>query len=109
MKLFITVVQEDDADAVSAALSEQDFRSTRINSAGGFLRRGNVTFLVGVDEARTGDLLDLIRRHATTRVQVVTPVPAMFEPGETAVPYPVEVQVGGATVFVFDVDRFERL
>ncbi len=109
MKLFLAIVQDEDAGGLSDSLVEARFGFTRINTAGGFLRKGNVTFLMGVEEERIGELLALVRRNATTRMQIVSPVPAMMEPGELAVPYPVEVQVGGATMFVFDVERFERL
>ena len=109
MKLFVIIVQQQDADGLGALMLDADIRFTRIDSAGGFLQQGNVTFLTGVDDDRIGDLLGVIKRGATTRVQMVSPVPAMLEPGELAVPYPVEVQVGGATIFGFDVERFEPL
>ena len=109
MKLFIAIVQDEDADGLAAALVEEGFRFTRLSTAGGFLRRGNVTFLLGVEQERIGALLAVVRRNAKTRMQIASPIPAMMEPGELAVPYPVEVQVGGATMFVFDVERFERL
>ncbi len=109
MKLFVAVVQEEDAGGLGDALREDGFHFTRIGTAGGFLRHRNVTFLLGVEQDRVGALLGIIRRHAITRMQVVSPVPAMMEPGELAAPYPVEVQVGGATIFAFDVERIERL
>ena len=109
MKLFIIIVQQQDADGLAELMREADVRFTRIDSAGGFLQQGNVTFLTGVDDERIGELLAVIKRGATTRVQMVSPIPAMLEPGELAVPYPAEVQVGGATIFGFDVERFERL
>jgi len=109
VKLFVAIVQEEDADGLADSLVTANFRFTRINTAGGFLRQGNVTFLLGVEDERIGALLALVRRNATTRVQIVSPIPAMMEPGELAMPYPVQVQVGGATMFVFDVERYEQL
>jgi uncharacterized protein YaaQ len=109
MKLFVVVVQQQDSDGLADSMLASAISFTRIDSAGGFLQQGNVTFLVGIDDAKIGDLLALVKHGATTRVQMVSPVPAMIEPGELAVPYPVEVQVGGATIFGFDVERFERL
>ncbi|HEX2987961.1 MAG TPA: cyclic-di-AMP receptor, partial [Chloroflexota bacterium] len=44
-----------------------------------------------------------------TRTQYINPLPPVMEPGEFYMPYPVEVQVGGATVFVLNVERWERL
>ena len=109
MKLFFAIIQDEDADGLTTALVQDGFRFTRMTTAGGFLRTGNVTFLLGVEDDRVGTLLAVVRRTCNTRMQVVSPIPAMMEPGELAVPYPVEVQVGGATMFVFDVERFERL
>ena len=109
MKLVIAIVQDEDADALSDSLTSEKYGLTRLNTAGGFLRQGNVSFLMGVEESRLGQLLSIIRRNCVTRTQYVNPLPPIMEPGEFYMPYPVEVQVGGATVFVFDVERFERL
>lgn len=109
MKLFVVIVQQQDSDGLAELMLASSIGFTLIDTSGGFLGQGNVTFLVGIDDAKTGELLALVKHGATTRVQMVSPVPAMMEPGELAVPYPVEVQVGGATIFSFDVERFERL
>jgi len=109
MKLVLAIVQDEDANALSESLLAERFSLTRINTAGGFLREGNVSFLLGVDEERLGQLLSIIRRNCVTRTQYINPLPPIMEPGEFYMPYPVEVQVGGATVFVFEVERFEQL
>ncbi len=109
VKLVLAIVQDEDANALSESLLAERFSLTRINTAGGFLREGNVSFLLGVEEDRLGQLLSIIRRNCVTRTQYVNPLPPIMEPGEFYMPYPVEVQVGGATVFVFDVERFEQL
>ncbi|MDE2862354.1 MAG: cyclic-di-AMP receptor, partial [Chloroflexota bacterium] len=51
----------------------------------------------------------IVRANCQTRTQYVNPIPPIMEPGEFYIPYPVEVQVGGATVFVIDLERYERL
>ena len=109
VKLVLAIVQDEDANALSESLLAERFGLTRINTAGGFLREGNVSFLLGVEEEKLGQLLSIIRRNCVTRTQYVNPLPPIMEPGEFYMPYPVEVQVGGATVFVFDVERFEQL
>ena len=109
MRLVVAIVQDEDADSLADSLIAENFGLTRINSAGGLLRQGNVSFLLGLEEDRLGQLLSIIRRNCVTRTQYVNPLPPIMEPGEFYMPYPVEVQVGGATVFVFDVERFERL
>ncbi len=108
MKLVIAIVQNDDAGSLSDALREQNYPSTLISTTGGFLREGNSTFLVGVKEDQVEPLLVLIKENCKTRTQLVNPMPPVVEPGELYLSQPVEVQVGGATVFVIDVQRFEK-
>jgi len=90
-------------------LSEAGFGVTRIKSVGGFLKRQNATFLIGVPDNRLDEVIQLIREQCHTRTESVSPVPPLVEPGEVYLPYPVEVEVGGATVFVLNVERLERL
>ena len=84
-------------------------RSSRLHSSGGFLKEGNSTILVGVEDDRVDAVLKLISDNCHSRRQFVNPMPPIMEPGEFYMPYPVEVEVGGATVFVLPVERFERL
>lgn len=109
MKLVIAVIQGKDAENLVGALRDAGYRSTQINSAGGFLRENNVTLLIGVEDAYVPDVLRLIEQNCYTRTQYVNPLLPIMEPGEFYVPNPVEVQVGGATVFVLNVRRCERM
>ena len=108
-KLVIAIVQDEDANSLADDLVANNFGLTRINTAGGFLRQGNVSFLIGTPSDRLGELLTIVRANCQTRTQYVNPIPPIMEPGEFYIPYPVEVQVGGATVFVIDLERYERL
>ena len=58
-KLVIAVIQNEVADTVVDALLEADFRTTRLASTGGFLRRGNTTLMIGADENQVDYVLDL--------------------------------------------------
>jgi len=109
MKLVIAIVQRDDAGTLIDVLTEKGYRATRINTAGGFLKEGNATVLVGVEDSQVDEILSLVEANCNTRTQYINPLPPVMEPGEFYMPYPVEVQVGGATVFVLNVDRYERL
>lgn len=109
MKLVIAVVQEKDADGLLRALTDRGFRATRVNSSGGFLRERNVTLLIGVQESYVTDVVRIIRQNCHARTQFVNPLMPILEPGEFYVASPVEVQVGGATVFVLGVERYERI
>ena len=107
MKLIIAIVNYDDANAVTQNLSKNGFSSTRLSTTGGFLLAGNVTLLIGVEADRVQGAIDLIRECSHSRRQMV---PAITEMSHGFMPVmPVEVTVGGATIFVVDVERFERL
>ena len=107
MKLVIAIVNRDDANTVTQNLAKQGFYSTKLASSGGFLLAGNVTLLIGVAEEKVQKVIDIIHEHSHSRKQLI---PATSEMGMTYLPtMPVEVTVGGATVFVVDVERFERL
>ena len=107
MKLIVAIVNYDDANSVTQALSKNGFSSTRLSTPGGFLLAGNVTLLIGVEEDQVQAAIDLIRERSHSRKQMV---PALTEMSYGFMPVmPVEVTVGGATVFVLDVERFERL
>ncbi len=109
MKLVIAVVQGSDADPLLEALTHRGFRATQINSAGGFLRERNVTLLIGVEEEYVADVREIVKNNCHSRTRFVNPLMPIVEPGEFYVPSPVEVLVGGATLFVLAVERYERL
>jgi len=109
MKLVTAIVHSEDAASLVDALLEKEYRATRLQSSGGFLKQSNATILVGVDDQQVDDVMAIIRANCKSRTQVVNPMPPIMEPGEFFMPYPLEVEVGGATVFVLPVERFERL
>lgn len=92
MKLLVTIVQDQDVPALIEGLMERDFRATKLASTGGFLRAGNTTLLIGVEDDRLDEVITLIKNTCKGT-----------ERGEPA------VSVGGATVFSVDVERFERI
>ncbi|TYP57391.1 cyclic-di-AMP receptor [Thermosediminibacter litoriperuensis] len=107
MKMIMAVVQDIDSAKLVEELTRNNIGVTRLASTGGFLKRGNTTLMIGVEEERLKDVIKIIERICRPRKQVVTPFPAA--PGETMIPYPIEVTVGGATVFVMNVERFEKI
>jgi uncharacterized protein YaaQ len=108
MKLIMSIVNSDDARPLLEVLSKKGYRATMVSTTGGFLREGNSTVLIGVEDDSAHSVLDLIKENCHVRKQFVNPLPPIMEPGELYMPSPIEVQVGGATVFVLDVERFER-
>ena len=109
VKLVVAIVSPEDAGPLVDALLEGEFRATRLHSSGGFLKRTNATVLFGVDDEAVEEVLGIVRENCHSRTQLVNPMPPILEPGEFFLPYPLEVEVGGATVFVLPVERFERL
>lgn len=108
MKLVVAVVQDQDSNRLSNVLMKNNFRATKLASTGGFLRSGNTTFLIGVEDAKVAPLLDLIRENCRARDQLVSPVSPLGGNADAYIPYPVEVEVGGATVFVLPIEQFHH-
>lgn len=108
MKMILAVVQDKDSNRLSNALIKANYRATKLASTGGFLKAGNTTFLIGVDDEKVEDIFQIIRDNCKLREQLVAPVSPMGGTTDSYVPYPVEVQVGGAAVFVLPVERFEH-
>jgi len=104
MKLILAVVQHQDAGHLVQALNELGFRVTRLSSQGGFLREGNVTLLLSVDDTQVNLVIKTVREHCSTRTRYVSPMPPIAESGEFYPPAPLEVQVGGATIFVLKAE-----
>lgn len=107
MKLIIAIVNSDDASSVQGSLTENGFFVTKLATSGGFLKKGNVTFFVGTDEERVEEALAVIKASSKKRVEKEPTVPPT-EMGEFFTPVMVDVLVGGATVFVLDVDQFKK-
>lgn len=104
----MAVVQDKDSNRLSSALVKADFKATKLASTGGFLRSGNTTFIIGTETPRVNQLLNVIRENCESREQMVAPISPMGGNADSYVPHPVEVEVGGATVFVLSVEEFQQ-
>ena len=100
MKIVIAIVQNADRNNLTNALRQAKIRHTRLNTVGGFLRQGNTTFLIGVDEDTVDRTLSLINDHCQEREVLHRPGAGALHPD--AYVSPVHVQVGGATIFIVD-------
>lgn len=108
-KLLVVIVSDHDADGLIRAMVERGLAATKIGSTGGFLRRGQSTLLIGVPAVDVDDVINAIRQTCPARSELLT-VGALPLAGEIPfVTEPVEVRVGGAVVFVLNVERFERV
>jgi uncharacterized protein YaaQ len=108
LKLVVIIASDPDADRLMRKLVEQGYPATKVSSTGGFLHRGNATILSGVDMDEVDQVMSLVRSECRARTELV-PVQTLpfFGEGSTLVE-PVEVRVGGAIVFVLNVERFEK-
>ncbi|NLX10198.1 MAG: hypothetical protein GXY36_11120 [Chloroflexi bacterium] len=108
MKLIIAVVQDQDADRTVKALNERGYRVTRVASTGGFFRVGNTTLLSGVADPEVGNVIELLKTTCERRTRLIPAGPNIVESAAMMGAF-VEVEVGGATVFVLDVEHFEQI
>lgn len=109
MKLIIAIVQDEDASHLVTELMDAGFGVTKLATTGGFLRAGNTTLLVGVDDEKLDPCMQIIERICKSRKQIATSPVTMGGATGMYAPYPIEVTVGGATVFVLSVDRFSKI
>ncbi|MDI7247160.1 MAG: cyclic-di-AMP receptor [Bacillota bacterium] len=108
MRLVFAIVRDSDASALLDAFAERHIGATRLASTGGFLREGNTTFLIGVEDERVQEVIGIIAECCPRRVEASP----QFTPGMGQMPsagVPVEVEAGGAIVFVTEVEDFIRI
>lgn len=108
MKLVVAIVQDQDVSTLLDDLTENEFRVTKLASTGGFLKAGNTTLLIGVEDDEVEDVLDLVRSNCETR-EITTSLLTVTMPGDTYIPYPLEVKIGGANIFVLDVEKYIKI
>ena len=111
MKLVIAIVQDEDASRLVNQLMKNGFGVTKLATTGGFLRAGNTTLLIGVDDDKLTNVMEIIEKVCKSRKQLTATPSSVSAMGAMpgAASYPVEVTGGGATVFVMSVDQFVKL
>lgn len=111
MKLIVAIVQDEDASRLVNQLMKNGYGVTKLATTGGFLRAGNTTLLIGVDDEKLHCVMEIIEQVCKSRKQITAAPSSMGSMGGMpgAASYPVEVTVGGATVFVMSVDQFVKL
>ncbi len=109
MKLVIAMVQDDDAADLVDAITEAGFRVTKLASTGGFLKSGNTTLMIGVEANKVQNVIDVVEDVCKTRKQIITTPTPITGNIDMYMSYPIEIEVGGATIFVVDVDQFIKI
>ncbi len=107
MKLVVAIVNNDDSHTVQGALTNGGYFVTKLSTTGGFLKKGNTTFMIGVNKDKVDEVLEIIKANAKKRVEREPTVPPT-EMGEFFTPIMIDVLVGGATVFVLPIEQFEK-
>ena len=107
MKLIIAIINNDDCPSVLSELTHKGYGATKLSTSGGFLKAGNSTLLIGTENEKVDDVIAVISEFSRKRTQMVTPSPSFMAEG--FISRAVEVTVGGATVFVLDVEQFIKL
>ena len=107
MKLIIAIINNDDSHTVLSELMNKGFYVTKLATKGGFLKAGNTTVLIGVEDEKKDQVLEIIGSHSKKRTAIIPAVQAFED--EIFVPHPVKITVGGATVFVIDVEQFQKM
>lgn len=107
MKLVYAIVNSDDTYAVSKGLLKKGIRATKLSSTGGFLSAGNTTFMICCQDDEVDLVIEACKKHSRKRKQFVPSATVLGPEGGAS--YPVEVTIGGATIFVTDIERFEKV
>lgn len=107
MKLIMAIVSNDDSNKVSSKLTNAGFSVTRLATTGGFLLSGNTTLIIGAQDDKVDEIFEIISANSKKRTRMV-PSSASYGVGMYTA-FPVEVSVGGATIFVMNVERFEKI
>ena len=107
MKLVYAIINNDDSHSVASSLTKNGFQATKLASTGGFLMSGNTTFLLCAEDDKVDEIIEVIAKHSRRRKQFV-PSATSYGVG-TYTSFPVEVSVGGATIFVTNIERFEKV
>lgn len=109
MKLIIAIVHDEDASELVDTLTDGGYGVTKLATTGGFLRSGNTTLLIGTEADKVDEVMNIVGEISKTRKGIITPPSPVLGSTGVYVPSPMEVTIGGATVFVLDVDRFEKM
>ena len=109
MKMLLAIVHNEDAPLLINELNEKKYFVTKLATTGGFLKKGNTTLMIGAEDDKVQEVIDIIKQECGQHQKLTVNMP--YISGTTMVNYatmPMNVEVGGATIFVIDVDRYEK-
>lgn len=107
MKLILAIVSSDDSSSVENALAKEKFHFTKLSSNGGFLKEGKSTIIIGCEDDLVDKAIDIVGSQSKKREEITTSnLPFEFN---NFLNFPIKVNVGGATIFVLDVEKFIKI
>ena len=112
MKMLLAIVHNEDAPLLINELNEKKYFVTKLATTGGFLKKGNTTLLLGIEDEKVDAVCEIIKQHSGKRQQIkyTPPAPSNCNVYPNAVSsVPVNVEVGGATIFIMPVDDFRKV
>jgi uncharacterized protein YaaQ len=106
-QLLIATVSSSQAGALMDKLTQDGFYVTRVDSSGGILYEAAVSLFIGLNQSHLPRLLERLREYCPTRRRLI---PAHIEaPLLDVQPVMIEAEIGGATIYVLDIERFEQV
>ena len=108
MKLIIAIVNKEDSSDLIHQLGKANFMSTKLATTGGFLRAGNITLLIGTEKERVDECIEIMRKCCSQHTQLINPASVNYA-DQVFSPSPISVTIGGATVFVLEIDQFIKM
>lgn len=111
MKMVFAIVHDEDSGFVIDNLTKHEYMVTKLSSSGGFLKRGSTTLLIGTDDDKVDNVINIIKEECSNRRQITVNAPYVSG-GVQPISYasvPMNVEIGGATVFVIDVAQYMKI
>ena len=108
--MIYAIVRNDNEDDVVSQLTQHHYSVTRLSTTGGFLRKGNTTLMIGAEDEKVDEVISLIKQECGQHQKLTVNMP--YISGTSMVNYatmPMHVEVGGATIFVVNVERYEKI
>lgn len=109
MKLMYIIVRQDNENDVMNTLIKNNYRITKLATSGGFLKRGNTTFISCCQDNEVQNAIDLIKNECGKRKRIQIDMP--INVSSSAINYsavPTQIEIGGATIIVTDVFKYEK-
>lgn len=111
MKMLLAIVHNEDAPLLINELNERKYYVTKLATTGGFLKKGNTTLLLGVNDDQVEEVCEIIKQHSGRRQQIMytPPAPSNSNVYNSVSSVPVNVEVGGSTIFIMPVEDFRKV